>query len=35
MNNYLINSRNTVIFDILENEGDLFYNDLHQLDKTM
>lgn len=35
MNNHLINSRDTVIFDVLENVGGNFFNDLHDIDKIM
>lgn len=35
MNNHLINSRDTVIFDVLESEGDSFFSDLHDIDRIM
>lgn len=35
MNNHLINSRDTIIFDILRDEDENFLSDLREFDKIM
>lgn len=35
MSTHLINSRDTIIFDLLANEGDVFLKELHYFDKIM
>lgn len=35
MNNHIINSRDNIIFKILENYNENFFKDLHLLDSEM